>query len=46
MAMLDNLSISNFIGYLKEKGTLMIYGRHSELQSKILVKRILPRDNR
>lgn len=28
------LSISSFIGYLKGKRTLMIYDRHSELQSK------------
>lgn len=27
-------SISSFMGYLKEKSTLMIYGRHPELQSK------------
>ncbi len=28
------LSISDFMGYLKGKSTLMIYGRHSNLQSK------------
>ena len=28
------LSISSFMGYLKEKSTLMIYDRHPELQSK------------
>lgn len=28
------LSISNFMGYLKEKSILMIYDRHSEIQSK------------
>ena len=28
------LSISDFMGYLKGKSTLMIYGRHPELQSK------------
>ena len=28
------LSISNFMGYLKGKSTLMIYDRHPELQSK------------
>ena len=27
-------SISNFIGYLKGKSTLMIYDRHPEMQSK------------
>ncbi len=27
-------STSNFMGYLKEKSTLMIYERHPELQSK------------
>ena len=27
-------SISNFMGYLKGKSTLMIYDRHPELQSK------------
>lgn len=27
-------SISSFMGYLKGKSTLMIYGRHPELQSK------------
>ena len=28
------ISISSFMGYLKGKSTLMIYDRHSELQSK------------
>ena len=28
------LSISNFMGYLKGKSTLMLYDRHPELQSK------------
>ncbi len=28
------ISISNFMGYLKGKSTLMIYDRHPELQSK------------
>ena len=28
------LSVSQFMGYLKEKSTLMIYDRHPELQSK------------
>ena len=28
------ISISNFMGYLKGKGTLMIYDRHPGLQSK------------
>ena len=28
------LSVVNFMGYLKEKSTLMIYDRHSELQSR------------
>lgn len=28
------MSISSFMGYLKGKSTLMIYDRHSELQSK------------
>ena len=28
------LSISNFMGYLKGKSTLMIYDRHPELQDK------------
>ena len=28
------LSVVNFVGYLKEKSTLMIYDRHSELQSR------------
>lgn len=28
------LSISNFMGYLKGKGTLMLYDRHSVMQSK------------
>lgn len=27
-------SVSNFMGYLKGKSTLMIYDRHPELQSK------------
>lgn len=29
-----SLSVSSFMGYLKGKSTLMIYGRHPELQSK------------
>ena len=28
------MSISSFMGYLKEKSTLMIYDRHPEMQSK------------
>ncbi len=28
------LSVSNFVGYLKGKSTLMIYDRHPELQNK------------
>ena len=28
------LSVSNFMGYLKGRSTLMIYDRHPELQSK------------
>ena len=28
------MSVSNFMGYLKGKSTLMIYDRHPELQSK------------
>ena len=28
------MSISNFIGYLKDKSTLMLYDRHPDLQSK------------
>jgi len=28
------LRISSFMGYLKSKSTLMVYGRHPELQSK------------
>ena len=28
------ISVSNFMGYLKGKSTLMIYDRHPELQSK------------
>ena len=28
------LSVSNFMGYLRGKGTLMIYDRHPEQQSK------------
>ncbi len=34
IAIPPKISISNFIGYLKGKSTLMIYGRHPELQSK------------
>ena len=34
VAILPKLSISNFMGYLKGKSTLMIYDRHPELQSK------------
>ena len=30
----EHISISNFMGYLKGKSTLMIYDRHPELQSK------------
>ena len=29
-----NLSVSQFMGYLKGKSTLMLYDRHPELQSK------------
>ena len=28
------MSISNFMGYLKDKSTLMLYDRHPDLQSK------------
>ena len=28
------INILNFMGYLKGKSTLMIYGRHPELRSK------------
>ena len=34
VAIPPKLSISNFMGYLKGKSTLMIYDRHPELQSK------------
>ena len=34
VAIPPNLSISNFMGYLKGKSTLMVYDRHPELQSK------------
>ena len=34
VAIPPKLSISNFMGYLKEKSTLMIYDRHPEMQSK------------
>ena len=34
VAIPPKLSISNFMGYLKEKGTLMLYNRQPELQSK------------
>ena len=34
VAIPPKLSISNFMGYLKGKITLMIYDRHPELQSK------------
>ena len=34
VATTQKLSISNFMGYLKGKSTLMIYDRHHELQSK------------
>ncbi len=34
VAILPKISISSFMGYLKGKSTLMIYGRHPELQSK------------
>lgn len=30
----SKMSVSNFIGYLRGKSTLMIYNRHSEQQSK------------
>ena len=50
VAILPKISISNFMGYLKGKSTLMVYYRHPELHSKwdksILGKRILRRDNR
>lgn len=34
VAMPPKISISNFMGYLKGKSTLMIYARYPELQSK------------
>lgn len=34
VAIPPKLSISNFMGYLKGKSTLMLYDRHLELQSK------------
>ena len=34
VAIPPKLSISEFMGYLKGKSTLMVYDRHSELQSK------------
>ncbi len=34
VAIPPKLSISNFMGYLKGKSTLMIYDKHPELQSK------------
>ncbi len=34
VAIPPKISISSFMGYLKGKSTLMIYGRHPELQSK------------
>ena len=34
VAIPTKLSVSQFMGYLKGKSTLMIYDRHSELQSK------------
>ena len=34
VSMPPKLSISNFMGYLKGKSTLMIYDRHPNLQSK------------
>ena len=33
VAIPPKLSISEFMGYLKGKSTLMVYDRHSELQS-------------
>lgn len=34
VAIPPKLSVSNFMGYLKGKSTLMIYDRHPEMQSK------------
>ena len=34
VAIPPKLSVSDFMGYLKGKSTLMLYDRHSELQSK------------
>ena len=34
VAIPPKLSVSNFMGYLKGKSTLMLYDRHPELQSK------------
>lgn len=34
VSILPKISVLNFMGYLKGKSTLMIYGRHSEQQSK------------
>ena len=35
VAIPPKLSVSDFMGYLKGKSTLMLYDRHSELQSKL-----------
>ena len=34
VAIPPKFSVSDFMGYLKGKSTLMLYDRHSELQSK------------
>ena len=36
IAIPPKLSVSDFMGYLKGKSTLMLYDRHPELQSKLL----------
>lgn len=49
IAIPPKLSVSDFMGYLKSKSTLMIYDRHPELQSKwdkAFWARILCRNNR
>ncbi len=50
VAIPPKLSVSDFMGYLKGKSTLMLYDRYPELQSKwdksILGKRILCGNNR
>lgn len=43
LSMSPKISISNFMGYLKEKSTLMIFDKHANLKYKFWKSRLLGR---